>query len=44
MEKLYTLFLKWKKARLERAMDGPFDPEVSAQLECLQCLLEQKGR
>jgi len=44
MNKLFCFSLKWKLRQLQRDTSGPFDPEISQQIDCLQYLLETFNR
>jgi len=44
MNKLFLFFNKWNLRQLERETDGPFNPEISKQIDCLQYLIDTFDR
>ena len=44
MNKLFCFSLQWKLRKLQHATSGPFDPERSQAMDCLQVLIEYFSR
>jgi len=40
MKLLLKAFLTWYKRKLEKRIDGPYNPAISEQLDCVECILE----
>jgi len=40
MKKILKLSLLWYKHKLEKKITGPYQPLISEQLDCVECILD----